>query len=135
MLRIGVAIIWQDGKILVAKRLATATHAASKCEFPGGKCDENESFEACAVREAREETGLQVLAGASYDLIEWHYPERSVQIGAFDCEILEGTAQALESERICWLWPHELEANDFPQANGALIEDIGHRAQKKSLNG
>lgn len=126
-LRIGLGIIWHSGRILVAQRLATASHAANLCEFPGGKCQHHESFAACAVREIEEETGLQVLAGAPYELIEWHYPERSVQIVAFDCEILGGTARALESAAIEWQAPHELNADLFPAANATLIAQIQSR--------
>ncbi len=126
-LRIGVGIIWCDGRILIARRLDSASHAAGKCEFPGGKCEPNESFAECAVREILEETDLQVLAGAPYDIIEWHYDERSVQIGAFDCEIVAGTARALESAAIIWQAPHELETTNFPAANENLIAQIRER--------
>ena len=127
MFRIGVGIIWQNGRILVAQRLDSASHAAGKCEFPGGKCEANESFADCAVREIEEETGLQVLAGESYEIIEWHYEERSVQIGAFDCEIITGIARAVESAAILWQAPHELEAAKFPTANATLIAQIRAR--------
>ncbi len=127
MLRIGVGIIWQNGRILVAQRLDSASHAAGKCEFPGGKCEDDESFADCAVREIEEETGLQVLAGAAYELIEWHYAERSVQIGAFDCEIVAGTARAVESASIMWQAPCELEIEKFPAANAELIAQIRAR--------
>ena len=126
-LRIGVGIIWRDGRILVAQRLDSASHAAGLYEFPGGKCEANESFAECAVREIEEETALQVLAGAPYEIIEWHYAERSVQIAAFDCEIIAGTARALESAAILWQAPHELEAAKFPAANATLIAQIQAR--------
>ena len=127
ILRIGVGIIWRERRILVAQRLDSATHAAGLCEFPGGKCEANENFADCAVREIREETGLQVLAGAPYEIIEWHYAERSVHIGAFDCSILGGTARAVESASIMWQKLDELESEKFPAANADLIAQIRAR--------
>ena len=127
LLRIGVGIVWQNGRILVAQRLDSASHAAGLCEFPGGKCEDKESFAECAVREIEEETGLQVLAGAPYEIIEWHYAERSVQIGAFDCKIIAGMARAVESAAITWQAPHELAAAKFPAANATLLAQIRAR--------
>lgn len=134
-LRIAIAVIWRDGCVLVARRRADATHAAGLCEFPGGKCDLNESFADCAVREVEEETSLKVLLGTPYDLIEWQYPERAVLIQPFDATILSGQARALESEEICWMRPDELQAEAFPAANASLIEVIKQRHMVARVEG
>jgi 8-oxo-dGTP diphosphatase len=54
---IGVIII-RDGKILLGKRLNA--HGAGSWCCPGGHLEYGESFEACARREVREETGLEI---------------------------------------------------------------------------
>src|SRR5688500_17037780 len=51
-------IIEMDGKIILAKR-GSEPHKGSWA-FPGGKLDGNETIEETAVREAKEETGLDV---------------------------------------------------------------------------
>jgi mutator protein MutT len=127
MLKIAVGIVWRGGQVLVAQRLDSAAQSPGKCEFPGGKHEEGESLEECARREILEETGLQVLVGQSYEPILWSYPEREVELHAFDCEVLEGEARALESKKVLWLWPRELECGQFPEANGALIQAIQKR--------
>ncbi len=128
ILRIAIAIIWRESFILVARRLPDATHAAGLCEFPGGKCEEHESFADCARREVAEETGLKVLLGAPYQRIEWHYPERAVSIQPFDATISAGHAHALESAEICWRRPDELREEDFPAANANLIAALRGRS-------
>ena len=60
MPRIGVAaIITRGDQVLLGFRLST-THGHGTWQFPGGHLEFGESVEACAVREAREETGLAV---------------------------------------------------------------------------
>lgn len=54
---VGVIIVNDEGKILVGKR--TGSHAP-KYSIPGGGLEEGETFEAAAIREVAEETGLSI---------------------------------------------------------------------------
>jgi 8-oxo-dGTP diphosphatase len=59
--KIGVGIgvmVLRDGKILLAKR-KTDLGKGEYC-WPGGKMEYGESFEECARREVREETGMEI---------------------------------------------------------------------------
>lgn len=57
--RIGVGvIILQQTKILLGQRIGA--HGAHTWSFPGGHLEFNESWEDCAIREVREETGLDI---------------------------------------------------------------------------
>ncbi len=135
ILQIAVGIVWRAGEsepqVLVARRLDNAAHSAGLREFPGGKVEGEETPRQCAEREILEETGLQVLVGAPYSVILWRYPDREIAISAFDCTVLSGEAQAIESKEIAWLAPHELDANEFPSANRALIAEIHSRHASK----
>ena len=56
---IGVAVIIErDGLVLLGKRLAG--HGAGTWQFPGGHLEYGETIAGCALREAAEETGLQL---------------------------------------------------------------------------
>ncbi|MCP3952185.1 MAG: NUDIX domain-containing protein [Desulfobacterales bacterium] len=57
LIGIGV-IIRRDGKILLGKR--RNAHGAGSWCCPGGHLEYGESFAACARREVREETGLEI---------------------------------------------------------------------------
>jgi 8-oxo-dGTP diphosphatase len=58
--RVGVAVIIQRAQqVLVGRRLGDS-HGHGTWQFPGGHLERGETPEACAVREAREETGLDV---------------------------------------------------------------------------
>lgn len=54
---LGVVIL-RDGKVLVGRR--SGAHGADTWSIPGGHVEFGESWEACARREAKEETGLEI---------------------------------------------------------------------------
>ncbi len=51
-------MIVKNGKVLMGKR--KGSHGAGEFAFPGGHLEYMESFEACAKREAAEETGIEI---------------------------------------------------------------------------
>ncbi|MBL9132693.1 MAG: NUDIX domain-containing protein, partial [Verrucomicrobiaceae bacterium] len=49
------------GQVLVLRRAAASRHHAGLWEFPGGKADAGESFDAALLREVAEETGVDIV--------------------------------------------------------------------------
>ena len=59
--RVGVGVIMiRNGKVLLGKR--KGAHGFGTYAFPGGHLEFKESWEECAVREVKEETGMEVTA-------------------------------------------------------------------------
>lgn len=54
---IGVMVV-KNGKVLLGKR--KGSHGAGEYAYPGGHMEYMESFEECAKREVREETGMEI---------------------------------------------------------------------------
>ena len=117
---VAIALVWRDGRLLVARRPA-GVHLAGRWEFPGGKLGPGESPEACAERELREETGVLARAKSRRSAIEWDYPERHVTLHPVDCDWLAGDGAARAVAEMRWVLPSELPGLDFPEANASLV--------------
>jgi 8-oxo-dGTP diphosphatase len=114
------AVVERTGAYLVTRRLR-GTHLEGLWEFPGGKCEEGETHEGCLVRELREELGCEAVVGAKLLEVAHEYPERTVELHFFRCD-LKGQPQPLLGQEIRWVARKELRGLDFPPADDELIQ-------------
>jgi 8-oxo-dGTP diphosphatase len=114
------AVVERDGAYLVTRRLR-GTHLEGLWEFPGGKCEDGETHEGCLVRELREELGCDAVVGAKLLEVAHEYPERTVELHFFRCD-LNGQPQPLLGQEIRWIARTELRTLDFPPADDELIQ-------------
>lgn len=115
-LHIALAIIVRGDEVLIQRRPANADHLPDVWEFPGGKVEPNETPESAAIREAREEVGLEIEITRALTPIGWEYTERSVTLHPFEARVISGEAVGAK-----WVARGELNPADFPDANGTLI--------------
>jgi 8-oxo-dGTP diphosphatase len=114
------AVVERNGAYLVTRRLR-GTHLEGMWEFPGGKCEDGETHESCLLRELREELGCEAVIGAKLFEVAHEYPERTVELHFFRCE-LKGQPQPLLGQEIRWVGRTDLRALEFPPADEELIE-------------
>lgn len=120
-----------DGRLLVTRR-PEGTHLAGLWEFPGGKCEPNESHEVCLARELREELDVDGTVGDELLVTEHAYPDRRIRLHFRHCHIA-GEPRAVLGQEIRWVERRELSALDFPPADRELIAllseagDLGRR--------
>jgi mutator protein MutT len=100
-------------------------------EFPGGKCEGDESPEHAARRECLEESGLEVDRCVLRRMIHHSYPHGAVELNYFDCTPLHPLAEPGESTGFVWKSVEELPHLQFPEANEAII---GGLVQEASLS-
>ena len=117
------AIIRRDNKILITQRHGHV-HLPGLWEFPGGKVEPQESFEAALLREIREELGVSISVGEVFFSIEHDYPTKSVRLHFFNCSIIQGEPQALDVADLRWVSPDELSQFEFPPADVELIRKL-----------
>jgi 8-oxo-dGTP diphosphatase len=120
--RIGIAVVESAGKYLIGVR-GPEGPLPGYHEFPGGKLHVDESPEACALRECREETGLDVVAVERLSQVRHEYPHGCVELEFFLCRPVAGGHPAA-SGRFEWVPAADLPRLRFPEANAPVVERL-----------
>ena len=123
VIEVSAALIFRAGKLLITQRHAK-THLGGLWEFPGGKREAGETFEQCLVREIREELGAEISVGELFAEVAHAYPEKSVHLKFFICQLLSGEPQPLDCAAVNWVAKTELADFEFPAADAQLLEKL-----------
>lgn len=94
-----------------------------KWEFPGGKIETGESPEECLHRELREEMAISVEIGRELLPRTHHYPDFTVTLYPFVCQLTTAVIELREHAAICWLAPAEVMSLDWAAADLPVIAD------------
>jgi mutator protein MutT len=119
-IEVSAGVLVRDGRILITRR-PPGSHLAGLWEFPGGKRQPGESWEACLVRELEEEIDVTVAVGALRFETVHHYPGKSVHLRFFDCTWVRGEPRPVECAEVAWVRPAELARHSFPEADRELV--------------
>ena len=122
-IEVSAALIFRDGQLLITQRHAKS-HLGGLWEFPGGKREAGETFEQCLVREIREELGVEIFVGELFEEIRHDYPEKSVHLKFFICQLISGEPQPLDCAAVKWIEQAQLDAHEFPAADAQLREKL-----------
>lgn len=125
-LALRVVILDEQGRCLLLRRSSANKSYVGAWEWPGGKNDPGETFDATARREAKEETGLEIeltgVAGAFY----MEMPQARVVTLCLEAR-KTGGALALSEEHDQFAWapvPDLLQRNLSPAFRGFAEEYI-----------
>jgi 8-oxo-dGTP diphosphatase len=122
-IEVSAALIFHNGKLLITQRHADA-HLGGFWEFPGGKREMKETFEQCLVREISEEVGVEIFVGELFEEITHTYPEKTVRLNFFLCEVIRGEPQPLDCSAFKWIRKSELDDFKFPAADAQLLAKL-----------
>ncbi len=110
-----------DDEVLLLKRKADA-HCPNVWSFPGGKAEHGETSLQAAVRELREETGLN---GKLWRLVGRHthtYHDTTLHFHLFFCRVSATKSTKLNAESAyTWCPIRSLSRQTMPEANQALV--------------
>lgn len=123
VVEVAVGVIKQGNRIYISKR-ADDLHQGGKWEFPGGKCEANETIEQALARELSEEIGIQVSKQSHFMLIEHDYGDKMVRLHVQLVEDFKGTASHQEGQQSQWVGITDLGQFTFPDANKVIIEKL-----------
>ena len=111
-----------DCRILISNR--KNKNQFSNCwEFPGGKIENNETPDACLIRELKEEINVDVSMSciAPIGFSTSSYSEFDITLLLYICRKWIGTPIPLEGNDIKWIAPKDLKLHKMPEANSSLI--------------
>ena len=111
------AVIKRNNQYLIAQR-NRKKYLSWMWEFPGGKVEENESFEECLKREIEEELSIKINIHKKITETEYKDDKIDILLHYFLCSIKSGKIQLNEHEDLAWI-----EAMDFDKFNFAGGDD------------
>jgi 8-oxo-dGTP diphosphatase len=111
--KLAVAVlIARDGRILLGKR-GPGAREAGKWSFPAGFVERGERVERAAAREAREETGLEIVVG---DLIGLYSTDgETVVLAVYEATSIGEPCAGDDLTELGWFAPSELPELAFPR--------------------
>jgi mutator protein MutT len=118
---IAIAVVEHQGRFLIGQRPA-GVPLAGLWEFPGGKVEPGETPESAAIRECREETGLEVVVVGEYLRHEEVYDHAQVDLRFFRC--LPLAAEVSPAFPYRWVERSQLASYTFPAGNRGLLQAI-----------
>lgn len=119
LLVVTAAVIERDGAFLLTRR-PQGTHLEGYWEFPGGKCQADETLEDSLIREIREELDAGVSVGPEILATSHEYPERVIELRFFRCTLLGNPRPALGQE-MQWVRRDALTSFRLPPADHQLV--------------
>lgn len=132
--RVAVGVILEQNRVFITLRDENL-HQGGKWEFPGGKCEADESAHQALARELLEETGIRVNAATPFMQIEHDYGDKAVCLEVFLVENFSGQPHGREGQQGKWVALKSLPDYAFPDANQDIIEKLlmesGSRDQEK----
>jgi mutator protein MutT len=108
------------GRYLITRR-RRGTHLEGLWEFPGGKREPGETLEQSLARELEEELGARFRVGAHVQTVRWEYPEKTVVLHFYRCEVEAGVVEPREGQEMEWVAPEDFRNYHFPPADAALL--------------
>jgi len=121
--QVAAAIIWQDGRVLVARR-GPGQRWEGHWEFPGGKLEDCESPQACIVRELAEELCVEVTATEVIVESLFDGPGGAINLIAVRAHMDPQPIRLTVHDAFDWLTPAELLDIGLAPADIPIAEEL-----------
>jgi 8-oxo-dGTP diphosphatase len=121
-IKVVCALIERRGRLLVARR-SQRMSMAGRWEFPGGKVHLNEDLRSAIVREIAEELGCTIRVKRGLITVHHEYPDLTVSLVPFVCELADGEPVPLEHDELRWATEAELLALEWSAADVPVLRN------------
>jgi 8-oxo-dGTP diphosphatase len=126
MKNVSAAVAIRQNKILITRR-APGEKLAGFWEFPGGKQEDDESIQACLVRELEEELGVVAFCGDVLVECRYTYEGGAINLIAIETKIIEGEISLSVHDQYQWVSPDDLLKFQLAPADIPIAEWIINR--------
>lgn len=123
---VSCCILKNKNKFLVSQRTLSKIFA-NFWEFPGGKLENNESFQNAIIRELKEELGIRVNKKnlINLDVITHAYKKNEITIlSIFFLKKWSGTVKAREGQKIEWLNIAQIKKLNFLEGSKVILSKL-----------
>jgi 8-oxo-dGTP diphosphatase len=120
---VAAGLVFRQGQLLITQR-HHQTHLGGLWEFPGGKREPVETFEQCLTRELLEELGIEISVGSLIESLTHAYPEKTVRLNFYRCDLLGGEPRCLGCADFKWVRADQLRDFQFPPADERLLHKL-----------
>lgn len=119
---VAAALVDGEGRVLLQQR-SNHRQMAGLWEFPGGKVEPGERPEEALIRELREELGIDTDAACLAPATFASAPlgDKHLLLLLYVCRKWRGVPEALDSDGLKWVRPHQMFALPMPPADKPLI--------------
>ena len=122
-IEVAAGLVFCEGKLLITQRPAGG-HLPDLWEFPGGKVELGETLEECLQRELFEELGVVVSVSERVMTTTHAYPEKTVKLDFYFCQLVTGEVQGMEGQAFAWANKEHLDRYLFPEADTQLLAEL-----------
>ncbi|MBN2088433.1 (deoxy)nucleoside triphosphate pyrophosphohydrolase [candidate division KSB1 bacterium] len=116
-------LIWNGDYLLIAQRHFDDS-LGSFWEFPGGKCEPDETLASALVREIKEELDISIRTKDLYAKLESGGHRNKITLFILNCDYLDGTPLAIDCADWKWIKPSQLTQFEFTPLDQRLIPEI-----------
>ena len=119
------AVIERDGKIFSTQRGYGSNKGG--WEFPGGKIEKGETHKDALVREITEELNASIAVGDLLTTVEYQYPDMSITMHCYMCELTDPNIELLEHSDARWLTMDNIDSVDWLPADIGAVQELKRR--------
>ena len=119
-----------EGRTLLIRRSKANKNFVGKWEWPGGKVDPGEDFASAAIREAKEEAGLDVELTGVAGVAQFEMPKAFVAMLCMEARIIGGTL-TLSDEHDAFQWVPLSKLHEIELIDGAVRDCMLEYARRK----
>lgn len=119
------AVIRHEGRLLCMQKGPTRfPYTSLRWEFPGGKIEPGETPQQALQREIEEEMDMLVTVRDSVGKVRHEYPDFSITLEAFWCDVASPRFTLKEHHDFLWLSPDQLPSLSWAAADRKIVNLI-----------